>query len=98
MDNVVFGSECGLDKIRVPVFHSVTDDLGFGGCIHHSMVSVVVECRAYDVAIAAAEVTGQSCVRLVVYENTATSGPNGGGIIVKWAIKVLPGRHGRGYG
>ena len=34
MEDAVFGSECGLANIRVPVLHSVTDDLSFGGRIH----------------------------------------------------------------
>ena len=69
VNNAVFGSECGLAIIRVPVFHSVTDDIGFCGCIHRSVAYVVMEGRAYAVAIAAAEVPGPSCAGLVVYDN-----------------------------
>ena len=55
------------------------------------MASIVVEFGAYDVAIAAAEVICPSCVGIVVYENTAASRTNWGGIVVKRAIEVLPG-------
>ena len=61
MENAVFGSECGLANIRVPVFHSISDDLVFFGCIHHSVEYLVVEGRAYAVVIAAAESPGPLC-------------------------------------
>ena len=51
MDDAVFGSEYWLANIRSTVFHSVNDDIGFCGCIHYSMEYVVVEGRAYAVAI-----------------------------------------------
>ena len=88
---MVFGSECGLANIRVPVFHSVTDDIGFFGCIRHSVESIAVEVRAYAVAIAAAEVPVPSCVGRVVYDNLASRRTNWCGIVVKRAIEVLPG-------
>ena len=56
MEDAVFGSECGLANIRIPVLQSVTDDLGLGGCIYYSMALVVVEIRSYAVAIVAAEI------------------------------------------
>ena len=67
MDDEVFGSDCGLSNIRVPLLHSVTGDLGFGGCIHYSMASVVVESRNYAVTIAATEILRLACVGLAVY-------------------------------
>ena len=42
VDDAVFGSECGLSNIRAPVFHIITNDLSFFGCVHHSVASVVV--------------------------------------------------------
>ena len=91
MDDAVFGSECGLDNIRVPVFHSVTDDIGFCDCVYHSVESVVVKGRAYSVAIAAAEVPDPSFVGIVVYDNPAASRTNWGRIVVKRSIEVIPG-------
>ena len=91
MGDAVFRSECELDHIRVTLLHSVTDDIIFGGRIHHSVESVVVEGRAYDVAIAAAEVPNLACVGIVVYEDTASRRNNWGGIVVKRAIEVFPG-------
>ena len=81
MDDTIFRSECGLVEIGYLLLHSVTDKIGFGGCIHHSMISVVVEGRAYDVAIAATEVPRLVYVGIVVYENMAPSRSNWGGII-----------------
>ena len=46
MYDAVFGGECGLANIRVPVLHSVTDDLGFGGLIYYHMAATVMEGRA----------------------------------------------------
>ena len=91
MDDAVFGSECGLANIRVPLFHSVTDYVGFCGCIHHSVESVVVEGRADTVAIMSTEVPAPSYVGIVVYENTTASRTNWGVILVKLTVKVLPG-------
>ena len=90
MENAVFGSECGLHNIIVLIFHCVTDDLSCCGCIHHSVASILVEGRAYDVAITALEVPGPSCVGHVVYENQEDSRTNWGGILVKRSIEVLP--------
>ena len=90
MDNTIFRSECGLVEIGDLVLHSVTDKIGFGGCIHHSMISVVAEGRAYDVAIAATEVPRLVYVGIVVYENMAPSRSNWVGIIFERAIEVLP--------
>ena len=90
VDNTVFGSDSGLANIRVPVFHSAIDDLGFFCCIHHSVASVVVDGRYYDVAIAATEVPRLVYVGIVVYENMAPSRSNWGGIIFERAIEVLP--------
>ena len=50
MDDALIGSERGLTNIRLPVCHSVADDIDFGGCIHYSMSSVVVEVRDYYLA------------------------------------------------
>ena len=80
-----------MANIILPVFHSVTDDLEFFGCIHHSLAYVVVEGRAYSVSIATAEVPGLLCVWFVVYEIPAPRRTNWGGILVKRAIEVLPG-------
>ena len=74
MDDAVFGSEGGLFYIRVPVLHSVTDYFGLGVRIHYIMTLVVVESRAYDVAIAAAEISRSEFVGLSVYEDTAACG------------------------
>ena len=62
VNDAVFGSESGLANIRVTVFHSAVDDLGLFCCIYHSVASIVVDGRYYDVAIAAAEVPGPLCV------------------------------------
>ena len=35
-----------MANIRVPVLHSVTDDIGFGGLIHYHMTAAVMEGRA----------------------------------------------------
>ena len=91
MDNVVFGSECGLANIRVTVLHIVTDDIGFGGCIQYIMASLVVEGRAYDVSITSEEIPRLDCVGLVVYADTVAGRTNWGGIVVKRAVEVLPG-------
>ena len=91
MDNAVFGSECGLVKIRVPVINSVTDDLVFGGCIHYIMALLVVEGRAYDVTIPVTEIPRSECVGLVVYEDTEAGTTNWGGNVVKRDIEVFPG-------
>ena len=72
VEDVVFGSECGLANIRLLVSHRVTDYRGFGGCIHYSMTSVVVESRAYDVSIAAADIPRLVCDGIAVYEDTAS--------------------------
>ena len=90
MDYTIFRSECGLVEIGDLVLHSVTDKIGFGGCIHHSMISVVAEGRAYDAAIAATEVPRLVYVGIVVYENMAPSRSNWVGIIFERAIEVLP--------
>ena len=87
----VFGSECRLANIRVLVLHSVTDYLGFGGCIHQSMALVVVDSRAYSVSIAAAEISRSECVGLAVYEDTASNRTKWGGFIVKRSIEVFLG-------
>ena len=42
MYDTIFGSDFGLGEIGVPVLHSVTYELGFGGRIHHSITAVVV--------------------------------------------------------
>ena len=89
MDNVVFRSECGLDYIGVTVLHSVTDYISFGVCIHCSITSVVVDSRAYAVAITGAEIPCPECVGIVVYEKTAACGTKWGGIIVKWFVEVF---------
>ena len=86
MDDTIFRSECGLVEIGDLVLHSVTDKIGFGGCIHHSMISVVAEGRAYDVASAATEVPRLVYVGIVVYENMAPSRSNWGGITFERAI------------
>ena len=52
--DVVFGGYCGLDNIIVPLFHIATDDIGFCGCIHNNVASILVEGRAYDLSITAA--------------------------------------------
>ena len=91
MDYVVFRREYGLDNIRVPVIHSVTDDIGFGICIHYIMASIVVESRAYAVVIVAAESPRLVCIGLDVCEETAAGRNNWVGIIVKRDIEVLPG-------
>ena len=91
MDNVVSGSECGMDNTRIPVFQNVADDLGLCGCIRHSVASVVVEGRVNAVTIAASKFPGPSCIGLVVYEKLTASRANWFGILVKRAIEVLPG-------
>ena len=93
MENSIFVSYYGMDEIGVPVLHSVNDELGFVGSIHHIMTAVVVEGGAYYVSIAAAEVPCLACVGLVVYEETAPSRSNWGGIVVERAIEVLPCSH-----
>ena len=87
MYDAVFGSECGLANIIVQVLDIVTDDLGFDDCIHYSMASLVVESRAYAVAIAAAEIPRSACVGIAVYEDMASGRTNWVGILVKWAIE-----------
>ena len=91
MDNAVFECEYGLANIRVPVLHNVTDDIIFCDCIGHSVESVVVEGRAYTVAIADVEVAGTLRVGIFVYENPSFSRTNWGEIVVKQAIGVFPG-------
>ena len=80
-----------MANIRVPVLHSVTDYLGFGGCIHHIMASVVVDSRAYDVAIAAARIPRLACIGLAMYEDTIVGRTKWGGVEVKRAVGVFPG-------
>ena len=62
MGDKIFGSECSMDEIGVPLLHNVTDELGFGDHVHHIMTTVVVEVRNYDVAIAATEFPCLACV------------------------------------
>ena len=90
VDDAVVGIECGLDYRGVPVLHSVTDDLSLGVCIHYSMASVVVESRAYAVAIIVTEIPCLACVGLAVYEETAACGTKWGVNLVKWAVEVFP--------
>ena len=91
MDDAVFLSECGLDNIRVPLIHSVTDDIGFGGCIQYIMALLVVESRAYDVAILAAEIPCLACVGIYVYEDMESNRTNWVVIVVRRAVEVFPG-------
>ena len=54
------------------------------------MALVVLEGRAYDVAITATEVPRLTCVGIVVYEATESSTTNWGDIVGKRSIKVFP--------
>ena len=80
-----------MANIIVPVLHSVTYDIVFGGCIHYSMVSVVVESRSYAVGIVATEIPCLECVGISVYEYTEAGRANWGGIVVKRYIELFPG-------
>ena len=86
----VFRSECRLAYMGVPVLLSVTDYFSLRVCIHYSMTSVVVEIRAYDVSIAAAEIPCPACVGLTVYEDTVACRTKWGGIVIKLAVEVFP--------
>ena len=77
MDDAVLGSECGLAYTGVPVLHSVTNYLGLGVCIHYRMTSVVVESRAYDVAIAAVKIPCLAYFGIAVYKDMAVCGISG---------------------
>ena len=87
MDDTIFRSECGLVEIGDLVLHSVTDKIGFGGCIHHSMISVVVEGRAYDVAIAATEVPRLCMLGLLCMKTWHPAGPIGVGSYLNGQLK-----------
>ena len=54
------------------------------------MTFVVVEIRAYDVSIAAAEIPCPACVGLTVYEDTVACRTKWGGIVIKLAVEVFP--------
>ena len=90
MEDALFVSECGLDYISVLVPYSVTEYIVLGVCINYSMISVVMESRAYAVSIAVAEIPCLTCVGLAMYEDTSACGTKWGGIVVKWDIAVFP--------
>ena len=50
---------------------------------------------AHVEAVRAAEVPGVACRRFGVNDDRAAKWQEGGGIIIKGAIEVLPGRHAR---
>ena len=57
--------------------------------------AVVVECRADVKTLAAAEVPRPTCSWLVMYYDRSAHGSHGGGVEVKRAVVVFPGRDGR---
>ena len=57
--------------------------------------AVVVECGADVESLAAAEVPRPTCSWLVMDYDRAAHGAHGGGIEVKRAVVVFPGRNGR---
>ena len=54
------------------------------------MSLIVVEIRAYDVSIAAAEILCPVCVGIDVYEDTESCRNKWGGIVFKLAVEVFP--------
>jgi hypothetical protein len=67
------------------------EGLGFG--IDDAMAVVMLKGDAKVESVRATEVPGAASGLLVVGDNGAAKWEERGGIVVKWAIEVFPGRH-----
>jgi hypothetical protein len=74
----------------VPELDGVGVEECFGYCIGDPEAAVVLEGWANVVTVAATEVPGFACARLIVDDDWASEGAEGCGIEVERAVEVFP--------
>ena len=93
MDDAIVLADGGLGEVVMHKLNGVRKQECFGGGIGYVEAAVVVECRTYVEAFAAAEVPRSSRGWLVVDYDWTPHEANGCGIEVEGSILVLLGRH-----
>ena len=79
-------------EVVVEEFNSVGDEEGFGGGVIDLKAAVVFQGRIHIEAVTGVEVPVGLSGGLVVDEEAAANGDEGGGVEVEGAIEVLPCR------
>jgi hypothetical protein len=93
VDNGVGGCDCWDGEVMVTKINCVWNVEGFDLGVNDPVAAIVFEGDAHVETVWAVEVPGAACRRIVVNDDRAAGWLDGGGVVIKEAIEVLPGRH-----
>ena len=92
VEEAIFVCDGWMCEVVMAEFNCVGDKEGFCGSVNNLEAAVVFQGRSDVETFAGAEGPGGVGGGLVVYENEASDGAEGGGVEVEGAIEVFPCR------